>query len=536
MEPCVESQLRHSIHSHREARVAALQDRARHEQLEFTLSEDIAAVMSEVTRLSSSASSSNSPGASPHRSNRGGGGGSVAGQGGVVGEPEPKPEPETPFRLWCSSWNTAVNEEACEDLRSDPDACFASWVPKDCDIYIMGLQEGSAQGGGEYVFDRLGAYLARAAQCVRLRPPNGMPDRIWGRGDGALWTPKYTGIAIFCTRRALADVCVVASAGAPAGLSEGSKGAIGVLLRVRGTTMLVLSCHLAAHSVTRRRDQYAHICAEIGSKLGCPEIGDLHSQFHHVVWLGDFNAHIKSPAQGGWLEPHEVVRRIGLGDLESLEPLDELYEELDLPTGQRPKSWCGFHEAPRWQPANRRLKFYPTYKKNPDRNVPDYHGGQETAWVRQTYDVDYHDRWYKGGGVKLRMPSWCDRVLYRSMPHLAHRLLPVDHSYRAVNDKLLRSDHSPVHCSFELYSEPVRATAPPPPRWLHAHDMADTVAAAALKPTVSRVRITIGNALVLPAAIGGIAAARGLEWGAVASPPRTLYAAFVPFERGNIED
>jgi hypothetical protein len=35
--------------------------------------------------------------------------------------------------------------------------------------------------------------------------------------------------------------------------------------------------------------------------------------------------------------------------------------------------------------------------------VPDYSDG---AWVRRQYRIDYQEYWYKGGGTKLRMPSW----------------------------------------------------------------------------------------------------------------------------------
>jgi hypothetical protein len=96
-----------------------------------------------------------------------------------------------------------------------------------------------------------------------VRPPPGCDDRIWGRGDGSLLFPKFTGLAVFCTERVhhgdRGDVRVVASAGASAGLSEGSKGAIGMVLQVGGTSILLINCHLAKHSLAKRRDQYAQV-------------------------------------------------------------------------------------------------------------------------------------------------------------------------------------------------------------------------------------------------------------------------------------
>ena len=95
-------------------------------------------------------------------------------------------------------------------------------------------------------------------------------------------------------------------------------------------------------------------------------------------------------------------------------------------------------------------------------------------WVRKVYCIDYADYWYKGGGTKLRMPSWTDRILYRSMPHLTHtdaegntvpnlRMGTRDGNaagacdkYRAVNDVLLSSDHSPICAVFEMDAEDCR--------------------------------------------------------------------------------
>jgi|EP01047_Picozoa_sp_COSAG01_P007662 hypothetical protein len=43
--------------------------------------------------------------------------------------------------------------------------------------------------------------------------------------------------------------------------------------------------------VARKRAQYQELAAALGAKLGHPSF-QLHSQFHHVIWMGDFNYHI----------------------------------------------------------------------------------------------------------------------------------------------------------------------------------------------------------------------------------------------------
>eukprot|EP01052_Picozoa_sp_SAG31_P034963 SAG31_NODE_4156_length_3525_cov_2.014011_2_plen_377_part_00 len=210
-------------------------------------------------------------------------------------------------------------------------------------------------------------------------------------------------------------------------------------------------------------------------------------------------------------DPAEVVKLLEAGDIGPLVAKDELQDDLS-----KQLCFAGFQEPDRGWPD-----FFPTYKKFEGRSSPQYSSAE---WVRQQYRIDYQvlvtsilrhflyplrrfqfsivspsraliyqDYWYKGGGMKLRMPSWCDRILYRSMPHLAGRLVPattvvrvadcpgnptaylhgmraLEHPddattgsvagsgdgvdwYRAVNHALRVSDHSPVCGVFVLQPE-----------------------------------------------------------------------------------
>jgi hypothetical protein len=450
----------------------------------------------------------------------------------LSGQPEPEPEPQhgllsrtfsasrsqgdgiedeaaaDPVRIWVGSWNTAVNEGNCAELCGPVESCtpdalrrtldtFARFVPTDCELYIMGLQEGSPDHEGEYFFSQLELYLRRLG-VAHVPAANGHPGKIYGRGDGSFISPKFTGIRVYCRSSWLENVSVVGAAGASAGINEGSKGAVGALIRVKDTTLLAVSCHLAKHDMQKRRDQYGDICRKLAEGLAASSpppsvasasaspgasgpgpaaagVGDLHSQYHHIIWFGDMNYHIKKVEDGG-CTADEAISCIRDGQLHALYPYDELFEELDLiesPRNRRPLCFCGFSEPEKFVTGPLETRFYPTYKKDSKRGTAEAKGGHrfvvphrnadieaERDWVRRVYKIDYAEHWYKGGGVKLRMPSWTDRILYRSMPHLQPRLVPAARSdadrYRAVNEVLLSSDHSPISCVFELQPEDCR--------------------------------------------------------------------------------
>jgi hypothetical protein len=103
-------------------------------------------------------------------------------------------------------------------------------------------------------------------------------------------------------------------------------------------------------------------------------------------------------------------------------------------------------------------------------------------WANRVYTTAFKEPFYKGGRVKERVPSWTDRIQYHSLAgkrvcvqgactasspvpvfatadrsgELAPELLDPSspetspHNYRAVNDGLDGSDHSPVYATFVL--------------------------------------------------------------------------------------
>ncbi|KAK1933708.1 hypothetical protein P3T76_011922 [Phytophthora citrophthora] len=127
-----------------------------------------------------------------------------------------------------------------------------------------------------------------------------------------------------------------------------------------------------------------------------------------------------------------------------------------------------FREPAKWP------TFYPTYKKIKCRSKLPLSGsvtgtGQDTRWAQHVYQTEYREPFYKGGRVRERVPGWCDRILFCSRPNSVWmENLEVEQvacsdasrgrssfssdavrdNYRALNDDLRGSDHSPVSCTF----------------------------------------------------------------------------------------
>lgn len=268
-------------------------------------------------------------------------------------------------------------------------------------------------------------------------------DRVWGRGDGAMVVPKYTGIAVFVSPVVAPYVRLLGMYKHSFGASEGSKGGVGVALGLYDVTLAFVNTHMASKRADLRRAQYCELVDRLGSKLGGRGFGLVQS-FHHVVWLGDLNTHCKGIGAKDALNLVRTGRHMQL-----LLQHDELLAEKE-----EGMSWAEFEE-PLMAPD-----FWPTYKKLPERGPVD---SRAVDWVSRVYVTAYKEPFYKGGRVAERVPSWTDRIQYHSLPDRWGELLPEPlqdpslpstaaslHNYRAVNDGLDCSDHSPVFATFTL--------------------------------------------------------------------------------------
>lgn len=350
-----------------------------------------------------------------------------------------------------------------------------SFVPSDCDLYVMGVQEGVS----DTVFDAVAAYTGcfrlplmtklmpakessssqvrsrRMGQAMNVatfyedfeagvdmapQPPADMLDRVWGRGDGAFLRQKFTGIAVFVQPVVAPFVRLLGVYKHAFGAKEGSKGGAAVALGVYDQTMAFVNVHMASKKTELRRQQYADLVVRLGHKLGARGM-DLLEQFHHVVWLGDLNYHLEG------IDADSVLTALQQGHTqELLENHDELVAEKEAG-----HTFWGFVE-PVMSPD-----FLPTYKKQPLRGVIDY---SDPSWPDQVYNSKYKEPLYKGGRVVDRVPSWTDRIQFHSLPSRSGSLAPElldpahpdtsPHNYHAVNDGMDISDHSPIFATFQL--------------------------------------------------------------------------------------
>ncbi|XP_031979559.1 phosphatidylinositol 3,4,5-trisphosphate 5-phosphatase 2-like isoform X1 [Corvus moneduloides] len=189
----------------------------------------------------------------------------------------------------------------------------------------------------------------------------------------------------------------------------GNKGAVGVSFLFNGTSFGFVNCHLASGSEkTHRRNQnYSDILHSLA--LGDKRLGgfDLTLRFTHLFWFGDLNYRLDMDVQ-------DILTHIVKKDFQALLAVDQLNLERE-----KNKVFLRFSEGD--------ISFPPTYR---------YERGTRDTYVWQKS---------KPTGVRINVPSWCDRILWKSHPE-TH---VVCNSYGCTDD-IVTSDHSPVFATFEV--------------------------------------------------------------------------------------
>lgn len=335
-------------------------------------------------------------------------------------------------RLWVGSWNMGA-----KDIRKDQRKDIYQAVPTDYDVYVFGVQECVDSS----IFEVIERHLNRAG---KIRIP--ISCRVTGRGDGSFLYPKYTGIAVYISKAITRNVRLLDVAECSMGRTQGSKGGACVALQIFDTTIAFLSVHMSSRTVHDRRSNYKELVRQAGAQLGEPHF-QLLEQFHHIVWFGDMNYRLSN------IEPGRVLQAIYDGDLQKLRSTnhEELGREIKLGT-----TFYGFKEP---RPG---MDFLPTYKKHERRVLPTNYDDEN--WVNKVYKVLYKEPWYKSGKVVPRIPSFCDRILTKSVADKEGSLIPevqVDpafgehDNYSALNEYLNGSDHTAIYGGFQLTCEDV---------------------------------------------------------------------------------
>ncbi|GAB0497030.1 hypothetical protein MMPV_008353 [Pyropia vietnamensis] len=278
----------------------------------------------------------------------------------------------------------------------------------------------------------------------------------------------------------------------------GNKGAVAVKLTIDDTTLCFVSSHLAAHEgpkfLRERNAQAQEILRSIDRAVPA-----LHS-FDHLFWMGDLNYRLDLsrvvPEAADWQHARKwkwVRRRIAAGNYGDLLKADELIGEM-----QGNNCVFGrFVEGP--------LEFMPTFKVHRDTEDALTDAiAEATAPGASAEAVSAATAAVMSMYQKERVPSYCDRVLWHSLP--VHRKHAVLLEYNAV-PSINTSDHKPVYAVFEL-------TVPRP---LTKYPLPPPLSSIKCTIDVRRLRLTGSYTVSRVAGGGGYAAELGSSFDPVTS-------------------
>ncbi|CAK9295175.1 unnamed protein product [Gordionus sp. m RMFG-2023] len=207
-------------------------------------------------------------------------------------------------------------------------------------------------------------------------------------------------LVIFVKKDILPFISDIASETLGTGLlgKMGNKGGVAIRFNLHGVPMCFVNTHFAAHAeeLERRNQDFQDICTKIQFSQ-CAYIGILDHDY--IFWFGDLNYRLDVANQ------ENAKLHLTNNKLHDLMKFDQLTKQKN--SG---KIFPGFQEGP--------ITFPPTYKYDPG--------------------TDNFD-----SSEKARVPSWCDRILWKSASSEKVNLL----LYRS-HLALRLSDHKPVSALF----------------------------------------------------------------------------------------
>ncbi|XP_031243459.1 phosphatidylinositol 3,4,5-trisphosphate 5-phosphatase 2 isoform X1 [Mastomys coucha] len=263
------------------------------------------------------------------------------------------------------------------------------------DIYVFGTQENSV--GDKEWLDLLRGGLKELTD-LDYRPI--AMQSLWNIKVAVLVKPEHEN-----------RISHVSTSSVKTGIANtlGNKGAVGVSFMFNGTSFGFVNCHLTSgnEKTTRRNQNYLDILRLLS--LGDRQLSafDISLRFTHLFWFGDLNYRLDMDIQ-------EILNYISRREFEPLLRVDQLNLERE-----KHKVFLRFSEE--------EISFPPTYRYE--------RGSRDTyAWHKQ-----------KPTGVRTNVPSWCDRILWKSYPE-THIIC---NSYGCTDD-IVTSDHSPVFGTFEV--------------------------------------------------------------------------------------
>ncbi|KAK6486562.1 phosphatidylinositol 3,4,5-trisphosphate 5-phosphatase 2A isoform X1 [Huso huso] len=263
------------------------------------------------------------------------------------------------------------------------------------DIYVFGTQENS-------VCDKEWVEFLRGAlrDCTEIDFKLIATQTLWNIKIAVLVKPEHEN-----------RISHVGMSSVKTGIANtlGNKGAVGVSFIFNGTSFGFVNCHLTSgnEKTARRNQNYLDILRLLS--LGDKQLNsfDISLRFTHLFWFGDLNYRLDMDIQ-------EILNYINRKEFEPLLKVDQLNLERE-----KNKVFLRFAED--------EISYPPTYR---------YERGSRDTYVWQKQ---------KPTGMRTNVPSWCDRIMWKSFPetHI------VCNSYGCTDD-IVTSDHSPVFGTFEV--------------------------------------------------------------------------------------
>ncbi|KAK7922477.1 hypothetical protein WMY93_009379 [Mugilogobius chulae] len=223
----------------------------------------------------------------------------------------------------------------------------------------------------------------------------------------SLWNMR---LAVFVRPELEGRISRVGTASVKTGLGNtlGNKGAVGVSFYFNGTSFGFVNCHMTSGSdkAHRRNQNFLDILRllSLGEKIGP---FDISLRFTHLFWCGDLNYRLD-------LDVQDILKHVSKREFEELMCADQLTRER-----QKRKCFLNFKEE--------KILFPPTYR---------YERGSRNCYLWQKY---------KTSGVRVNVPSWCDRILWKSYPEAY-----ITCTAYGCTDDIFTSDHSPVFATFQV--------------------------------------------------------------------------------------
>ncbi|XP_041038205.1 phosphatidylinositol 3,4,5-trisphosphate 5-phosphatase 1 isoform X1 [Carcharodon carcharias] len=312
------------------------------------------------------------------------------------------PEPDM-INIFIGTWNMG-NASAPADIQSwflcrgqgKTRDDTAADIPHD--IYIIGTQE-DTQGEREWVE----LIKSTLKDITYIKFKHIATQTLWNIRIVILAKPEHAN-----------RISHISTSSVKTGIANalGNKGAVGVSFMFNGTSFGFVNSHLTSGSEKklRRNQNYINILRFLN--LGDKKLGpfDITNRFTHLFWLGDLNYRVELPTQ----EAENIVEKIKQQQYQELLAKDQLIMEKN-----DNKIFLQFQEE--------EITFPPSYRY--DRDSRDMYN-----YIKQ-----------KATGLKYNLPSWCDRVLWKSYPNV-HVMCQ---SYGCTTD-VVTSDHSPVFATFEV--------------------------------------------------------------------------------------